>query len=217
MGCLRLFFAFAIFQLTAGGFFSKICGFGRTGLNSIINGEFYANETDPANDNKPIWYSSDNTEDITIEWGAAYYGASFTHYAFKSGSGGRYGYCSIANATPTDCDGNWLIYNGTHEALDPQFVMYNCSYFYSRTNNCSDESYLISIGITPFNHTCISNLTYQTHLEGTYYHNNVCLQGLPVYNYTNSRFLYYLFASGRWHISNTIGDHSAWAVCDEKD
>ena len=162
-------------------------------MNSVINGEFYANKTDERNDNKPIWYSSNQEEDIKIEWGITYYGASFAKYAFRSKNGSRYGYCNVTNATPTECNGNWIINNGTSEGVDSQFVMYNCSYFTSRINNCNDESYLKSIGITPFNYTCINNLTFQTHLQGTYYYNNVCLHGIPVYNYTSSKFLYYSF------------------------
>ena len=100
------------------GFFSRICGFGRTGSNGIFNGEFYGNETDPTNNNKTIWYSSDITEDIAIEWGVKYLGSSFEIYIFKQrDAGGIYGYCGISNVEPTDCDSNWFFFNGTDELI----------------------------------------------------------------------------------------------------
>lgn len=136
-------------------------------------------------------------------------------YIFKAASG-IYGYCDISNTAPTDCDGNWIIWNGTTFNIDPDFVIFNCSYFYSRVNNCSDESYLRSIGITPFNFSCISNLTYHTHLECTYYHNNICLNGIPVYN-TDSKFLYYYWDIANWFIGSIIGSSSLYAFCDAKD
>lgn len=221
-----LFVGFVILELAniaSCDFLSKICGFGRFGVNDIINGEFYTNETDSTNNNKPIWYSSNS--DLAIEWGAKYWPSTSLSdkYAFKLPlSTSRYGYCNISNADPIDCDGNWIIYNGTHEAIDSDYMMFNCSYFESRSDNCNDESYLTSIGITPFNSTCINNLTHGTYIQGNYKYTNNCTQliPLPIYRLYSDMFdtfdiyLYYSWNSGLWIIgSDVMNSDYGFAFC----
>ena len=130
-------------------FESRLCGFGRTiQTNRAINGEYFSNTTDATNSNKPIWYHTKHTLDITIEWGEKYHTSindeTNTRYIIKptGSTSSYYSYCNLENTHPNDCDENWFVHDGTGYFRDTTYLIHNCSYFWSHTSDClTNESY----------------------------------------------------------------------------
>lgn len=106
-----------------------ICGIGRIGSNSLINGNFTYQGIDSSNQNRPYWFHV--FWDVSIEYAFKYYGTGHNYYVLKpkNSNDSRYGYCNINNNDAYYCDHNWMIFTGEEYQLDEDFVLHYCSYF----------------------------------------------------------------------------------------
>ena len=105
-----------------------MCAIGRSGTNSgVINGNWSYMGIDSSNENKPYWHSE--CFDAAIEWGVKYSASNNFYVIKRKNVTAYYGFCTLADTDPFNCDDSWNIWNGAGYELDTDFIVENCTYF----------------------------------------------------------------------------------------
>ena len=131
-------------------------------------------------------------------------------------------HCGISgNVDPTACDGNWYFatYVGdtlVSYTLHSEVRIESC-YLVSMVTDCDSSAYHSNMD---YNHVCLDNMKYQTHLlEGTYVHQG-CNNGFRYYYNSNAnKFMYFSLSDGKYLISNNTNNfaNESDAYCPSTD
>ena len=94
---------------------------------SLINGNFSYMGMDLTNNNKSYWHSE--CYEFSIEWGNKYNFGNRYIIKYKYDNTSYYVYCGINELEPTDCNGNWYIWDGNSFILDTKYTIHYCTYY----------------------------------------------------------------------------------------
>ena len=199
---------------------NDLCAIGHPDFNTIVNGNYTYMGTDPDNYGKKYWYRS--CADIAVEWGKKY-STSKNYYILKEkNTTGQYGYCSLDDTEPDDCDGYWMIWDGTQYNLDSDFTFNLCSTYtvmfaktllffvqkrfsfpFFKTNTkqnktiqsqteCMDSDYLDTLPFTRTNKWCVTDVAFNPSIVNGTYKRIGCDEGVPYYELQPSGSGFYL-------------------------
>ena len=186
-----------------------LCALGHTTPtrhNYVINGNYTFQGYDSDNEDKPFWLHNLYGESLVIEWGFAYGVGNRYVLRYPANYSAYYGYCSVFDLLPYECNYQWNIWNGMAFVPSVNFQLHYCNYFEQIDNNnqCRNSTYLSQFGVRePFANgsICMSNAFYQPSMNGIYKYLG-CSSGFPYFqhlDYINSNHTgYYIHWSWKF-------------------